>query len=34
VGKDEEGKAIERKTDWKRIADDWQAGASTKGHDA
>jgi hypothetical protein len=34
VGEDEEGKAVERKTDWKRIADDWQAGASTKGHDA
>lgn len=34
VGKDEEGKAVERKTDWKRIADDWQAGASTKGTDA
>jgi hypothetical protein len=34
VGEDEEDKAVERKTDWKRIADDWQAGASTKGHDA
>lgn len=34
LGEDEEGKAVERKTNWKRIADDWQAGTSTKGHDA
>jgi uncharacterized protein len=34
VGEDEEGKAVERKTDWKRTADDWQAGASTRGHNA
>ncbi len=34
VGKDEEGKAVERKTDWKRIADDWQASTVKKGYDA
>jgi hypothetical protein len=31
VGKDEQGQEITRRSDWKRIADDWQAGANAKG---
>ena len=26
LGKDTKGKPMSRKTDWKRIADDWQSG--------
>ncbi|MCS6997462.1 MAG: ATP-binding protein [Casimicrobiaceae bacterium] len=34
VGRDDEGKPVNRSVDWKQIADDWQAGTSSKGHDA
>lgn len=32
IGKDDEGNEITRKADWKRIADDWQAGAGAVEH--
>lgn len=31
IGKDEQGNAISRPTDWHRVASDWQAGAAAKG---
>ncbi len=31
VGKDQKGKSISRKTDWKTIATDWQAGPAAEG---
>lgn len=31
IGKDEDGKAVSRATDWHRIAADWQAGAAADG---
>lgn len=34
VGKDEQGKPLQRKTEWDRVAQDWQGGAMAEGGDA